>query len=84
MTVLEYHYLSQGCFLKENEILDSIHLLEDSLKDGLKSIPCEIIQGRFDFVCPVYQAYELHKALPNSRLSVVSGGHSAESCRCPA
>lgn len=37
----------------------------------IKNIPALIVHNRLDFVCPVKGAYELHKALPNSRLIIV-------------
>jgi proline iminopeptidase len=35
------------------------------------------VQGRYDVVCPMASAWELHKALPQSELIVVAdAGHS--------
>lgn len=68
-TVLEHHYLSQRGFLEENEILDSVQVLKD--------IPIEIIHGRYDFVCPIEQAYELSSALPNATLTITPSGHAS-------
>lgn len=66
---LEAHYLSQGCFLRPNQ------LLEDAPK--IKHVPLSIVQGRYDVVCPVQSAWDLHKALPDSKLIVVpDAGHS--------
>jgi proline iminopeptidase len=66
---LETHYLSHGCFLKPNQ------LLQDCWK--IQHIPTSIIQGRYDIVCPVQSAWDLHQALPGSRLIIVpDAGHS--------
>ena len=66
---LEAHYLSQGCFLKPNQ------LIEDCFK--IKHIPTSIIQGRYDMVCPVQSAWDLYKALPDSKWIIVpEAGHS--------
>ena len=46
--------------------------------DAISHLPCTIVQGRYDMVCPPISAYELHKAWPGSALNmVVDGGHSA-------
>ena len=37
----------------------------------IKDIPAVIVHNRLDFVCPLKGAYEVHKALPRSRLVVV-------------
>lgn len=38
-----------------------------------------IIQGRYDVVCPPQTAWDLHKALPHSRLFwIPDAGHSAK------
>ena len=40
-------------------------------------IPCHIVHGRYDLICPAENAWALHKAYPNSKLSIVQdGGHS--------
>ncbi|MGB1729864.1 MAG: alpha/beta hydrolase [Crocinitomicaceae bacterium] len=36
-----------------------------------------MVQGRYDMVCPARSAWQLHKALPNSKLVMVAdAGHS--------
>jgi proline iminopeptidase len=43
----------------------------------ISEIPCRIIQGRYDTICPPISAWELHKALPKSELTIVpNGAHS--------
>jgi proline iminopeptidase len=45
--------------------------------DRLRGIPGVIVHGRYDVVCPVDQAYALHQAWPESRLSIIpAAGHS--------
>ena len=40
-------------------------------------LPIVIIQGRYDIVCPMVSAWELHKVLPHSTLEIVQdAGHS--------
>ena len=37
-----------------------------------------IVQGRYDIVCPMTSAWDLHKAWPEARLQIVpDAGHSA-------
>lgn len=44
---------------------------------GIRHIPALIVHNRLDFCCPVKQAWDLHKALPASRLIINAGcGHS--------
>jgi proline iminopeptidase len=36
------------------------------------------VHGRYDIICPLENAWNLHRALPNSRLVIVpDSGHSA-------
>lgn len=54
----------------DNFILANIHKAKD--------IPTYIVHGRYDMVCPVKQAYLVHAAIPNSKLTVVElGGHAS-------
>jgi proline iminopeptidase len=66
----ECHYTLHRCFMPtDNHLLDNI--------DKIKHIPCRIVQGRYDVICPPRSAWELHKALPKSELRIVpDGGHS--------
>jgi proline iminopeptidase len=53
---------------------------EDMLEKSkiLKDKPITIIQGRYDMVCPPKTAYELHQAIPQSKLIIIpDAGHSA-------
>ncbi|MCK5662050.1 MAG: alpha/beta hydrolase, partial [Thiotrichaceae bacterium] len=44
----------------------------------LKDIPGYIVHGRYDMICPLEQAYALHKAWAKADFFVVQGaGHSA-------
>ena len=46
--------------------------------DNLKDIPGTIIQGRYDLICPMESAWELHQAWPTSDLFIIAdAGHSA-------
>ena len=51
------------------------HLIENMHK--IKHIPGVIIHGRYDIVCPVIQAWDLHKAWPEADLHIIpDAGHS--------
>ena len=66
---IECHYFINNIFLEENFILNNIKFI--------KSLPTTIIQGRYDIVCPMRSAWDLHKNLENSKLIIVpDSGHS--------
>ncbi|NEP29622.1 alpha/beta hydrolase, partial [Moorena sp. SIO3I6] len=67
---IECHYfVNQGFFEPEDQLLRNV--------DRIKSIPGVIVQGRYDVVCPMVSAWELHKAWPEAELIVVAdAGHS--------
>jgi pimeloyl-ACP methyl ester carboxylesterase len=51
-------------------------LLRDSHR--LKGIPGVIAHGRYDVVCPLQNAWDLHKAWPEAQLEIApTSGHSA-------
>ena len=67
---IETHYFSNENFLSKKPILDQVNRLHN--------MPCTIIHGRYDMICPIITADELHRAWPNSNLVIVpDAGHSA-------
>jgi proline iminopeptidase len=51
-------------------------LLEDAGR--LAAIPTVIVHGRYDVICPLENAWALHRALPGSELVIVpDAGHAA-------
>ncbi|UCC56201.1 MAG: prolyl aminopeptidase [Gammaproteobacteria bacterium] len=67
---IECHYFMHDSFLEPDQILNDAGRLQD--------IPGVIVHGRYDVVCPIEQAWELHKAWPNARLQIIpDAGHSA-------
>jgi len=67
---IEAHYFSHGIFLPENALLGNLH--------RVRHLPCVIVQGRYDAVCPIVTADEVHRAWPESEYIVVpDSGHSA-------
>jgi proline iminopeptidase len=70
MARIECHYFRNDAFLKPNQ------LLEDAGR--LAGIPGVIVHGRYDVICPLENAWELHQAWSGSELSIIAdAGHSA-------
>ena len=60
---IESHYFVNGGFFDvEDQLLRDAHRLH--------GIPGVIVHGRYDVVCPVQNAWDLHKAWPESRLVI--------------
>ena len=68
---IECHYFVNGGFLeRETQLLDDI--------PKIRHVPAVIVQGRYDVVCPVRSAWDLHKAWPEAELRIVpDAGHAA-------
>ena len=67
---IEAHYFANDLFLPPRGLL--AHM------DRLNGIPAEIVQGRYDMICPAVTAFELAEAWRGARLTVVpDAGHSA-------
>ncbi|MEM9815266.1 MAG: prolyl aminopeptidase [Cyanobacteria bacterium P01_D01_bin.6] len=68
---IECHYfINQGFFETPNQLITQA--------ERLRSIPGVIVQGRYDVVCPMKTAWELHQAWPEAEFIVVpKAGHSA-------
>ena len=67
---IEAHYFANDLFLPEGGLL--AHM------ERIRSIPVEIVQGRYDMICPMVTAFDLHRAWPGARLTIVpDAGHSA-------
>lgn len=66
-SMIEMHYILNGCFIEEGYILKNAHRLH---------MPVHIVQGRYDLVCPPITAYELAKLAPQAELQMTVAGHS--------
>ena len=67
---IEAHYFVHRLFLPENALLDGV--------DRMRRVPGIIVQGRYDAVCPMLTADDLHRAWPEAEYIVVpDAGHSA-------
>jgi len=68
---IENHYfVNRGFFEVDDQLLRDAHRIAD--------IPGVIVHGRYDVVCPVQNAFDLHQAWPKAQLVVTPGsGHAA-------
>ncbi len=71
---IEAHYFAHDLFLPDERT-------EGGLLGGMAGIahiPAEIVQGRYDVICPARTAFDLAAAWPSARLTLVpDAGHSA-------
>ena len=67
---IEAHYFVNDAFLAPNQILRDVARLAD--------IPAILVQGRYDIICPLQSAWDLHRAWSQSELQIVpDAGHAA-------
>lgn len=71
MARIECHYFVNGGFFQSpNQLLEGV--------DRIRHIPCVIVQGRYDVVCPPTTAWDLHEAWPEADFKLIANaGHSA-------
>lgn len=69
---IECHYfVNKAFFKKDGWLLTQVSKLTEA------KIPGVIIHGRYDVVCPVKNAFDLHKAWGKSKLNIIpNAGHS--------
>ncbi|WP_439814513.1 prolyl aminopeptidase [Zavarzinia sp. CC-PAN008] len=66
---MEAHYFSNESFLEPDQLLRDV--------PRIRHLPCVIMQGRYDMVCPARSAWDLHLAWPEARLTIVpDAGHN--------
>ena len=67
---IEAHYFQHDLFLPPGGLLAHMH--------RLASVPAEIVQGRYDMICPPATAFDLAAAWHGARLTLIpDAGHSA-------
>jgi proline iminopeptidase len=71
MARIECHYFMHRAFFPtDNFLIENV--------DKIKHIPSVIVQGRYDVVCPMMSAWELHRAWPEAEFNLIGdAGHSA-------
>ena len=67
---IECHYFVNNSFMPtDNYLIENI--------DKIRHIPTTIVQGRYDIVCPMMSAWELHGSWPEAELKIIpDAGHS--------
>jgi proline iminopeptidase len=67
---IECHYFMNNAFFSsENYLIENL--------GSIRPIPSVIVQGRYDVVCPIMSAWELHRAWPEAQLKIIpDAGHS--------
>ncbi|HEY8184481.1 MAG TPA: prolyl aminopeptidase [Pyrinomonadaceae bacterium] len=67
---IECHYFMNNAFFNsENYLIENV--------ESIRHIPSVIVQGRYDVVCPIVSAWDLHRAWPEAQLHIVpDAGHS--------
>lgn len=67
---IEAHYFRNNLFQPDDALLQNL--------SKIHHIPCSIIQGRYDIICPPHTAWELHQNYPGSAYYCIGdAGHSS-------
>lgn len=67
---IECHYFVNHSFLEPDQLLRDAHRLQ--------GIPGIIVHGRYDIICPLDNAWALHRAWPEAELRLIAAaGHAA-------
>lgn len=66
---LEAHYFRHHMFLEPDQLLRDV--------GRIRHVPATIVHGRYDIICPVKTAFDLHTAWPEAEFHIVLSGHSA-------
>lgn len=68
---IECHYfMNNGFFETPDQLLRQV--------DRIRHLPAVIVQGRYDVVCPITSAWDLHRAWPEAEFQLIAdAGHSA-------
>lgn len=66
---IESHYFINKCWWRtDNQLIEDV--------DRIRHIPTVIVHGRYDVVCPVKNAFDLHDAFPEAELRIIpDAGH---------
>jgi len=69
---IENHYFVNAGWMLDGQLLKKQEI------DKIRHIPCTVVQGRYDVVCPATTAYALKKVWPEITLNIVpDAGHSS-------
>lgn len=69
---IECHYFTHGCwFERDDQLLINV--------EKIRHIPAVIVHGRYDVVCPVKNAFDLHAVWPEAELRIIAdAGHAVD------
>ena len=69
---IECHYFMNNAFFRNaNQLIEDV--------GRIRHIPAVIVHGRYDVVCPVKNAWDLHRAWPEAELSIIGdAGHAVD------
>lgn len=70
------HYCVNGAFLEDGQLIGGL--------DRIRHLPAEIVQGRYDTVTPMVTAWDLKKAWPEARFTIVDEANHVATARAPA
>lgn len=67
---IECHYFMNNAFFSsDNYLIENV--------GRIRHLPSVIVQGRYDVVCPIMSAWDLHRAWPEAQLHIIpDAGHS--------
>jgi proline iminopeptidase len=67
---IECHYFTHGCWFRhDNQLIEDV--------GRIRHIPTVIVHGRYDVVCPVKNAFDLHAAWPEADFKIIpDAGHA--------
>ena len=67
---IECHYFINNCFFEtDNYLIENV--------GRIRHIPSVIVHGRYDIICPMMNAWDLHRAWPEAALEIIpDAGHS--------
>lgn len=69
---IECHYFLNNCYFTEDD-----QLIRNIPR--IRKIPGVIVHGRYDVVCPVKNAWDLHKAWPEAHFEIIAdAGHAVD------
>ncbi|MCC2606993.1 prolyl aminopeptidase [Planctobacterium marinum] len=63
----ECHFAHHKFFLEDDN-----YVLQNA--DKISHIPTHIVHGRYDVICPLRSAWDIHQSMPDSQLHIVEGG----------
>lgn len=67
---IECHYFVNHAFLEPEQLLNNM--------ERIAHLPGVIVHGRYDVICPLENAWQLHQRWPGSELQIIrDAGHSA-------